>query len=33
MAPEVGTKALAGAGIDYHEAEEAYVGYVYGEST
>ncbi|WP_067666807.1 lipid-transfer protein [Nocardia miyunensis] len=33
MARESGTKALADAGIDYHEVEQAYVGYVYGEST
>ncbi|WP_054815705.1 lipid-transfer protein [Nocardia arizonensis] len=33
MARESGTKALADAGIEYHEIEQAYVGYVYGEST
>jgi len=33
MAREAGTKALADAGIDYREVEQAYVGYVYGEST
>ncbi|WP_440712770.1 lipid-transfer protein [Gordonia sp. FQ] len=33
MARESGTKALADAGIDYDEVQEAYVGYVYGEST
>ena len=33
MARESGTKALADAGIDYREIQEAYVGYVYGEST
>ncbi len=33
MAREAGTKALADAGIDYREVQEAYVGYVYGEST
>jgi acetyl-CoA acyltransferase len=33
MARESGSKALADAGIDYREVEEAYVGYVYGEST
>lgn len=33
MAKEAGTKALADAGIDYREIEQAYVGYVYGEST
>ena len=33
MARESGTKALEDAGIDYREVEEAYVGYVYGEST
>ncbi|WP_405485176.1 lipid-transfer protein [Nocardia sp. NBC_00511] len=33
MARESGTKALADAGIDYCEVQEAYVGYVYGEST
>jgi len=29
----VGTKALADAGIDYTEVQQAYVGYVYGDST
>jgi acetyl-CoA acyltransferase len=33
MARESGTKALADAGVEYHEVEQAYVGYVYGEST
>src|SRR3978361_1689348 len=33
MAKESGTKALADAGIEVDEIEEAYVGYVYGEST
>ena len=33
MARESGTKALADAGIDYQQVQEAYVGYVYGEST
>ncbi|MGW4368799.1 lipid-transfer protein [Nocardia takedensis] len=33
MARESGTKALADAGIDYREIEQAFVGYVYGEST
>src|SRR6266516_2347219 len=33
MARESGTKALEDAGIAYHEVEQAYVGYVYGEST
>ncbi|WP_458686002.1 lipid-transfer protein [Nocardia tengchongensis] len=33
MARESGIKALADAGIDYREVEQAYVGYVYGEST
>lgn len=33
MARESGTKALADAGIAYQEVEQAYVGYVYGEST
>src|SRR5688500_18314766 len=33
MAKEAGTKALADAGIDYSEVEQAFVGYVYGEST
>lgn len=33
MAKESGTKALEDAGIAYDEVEQAYVGYVYGEST
>jgi len=33
MARESGTKALEDAGIDYREVQQAYVGYVYGEST
>ncbi|MDF2442338.1 MAG: acetyl-CoA acyltransferase [Subtercola sp.] len=33
MARESGTAALADAGIEFAEVEEAYVGYVYGEST
>jgi acetyl-CoA acyltransferase len=33
MARESGTKALADAGIGYEEIEQAYVGYVFGEST
>ncbi|MFE3546364.1 lipid-transfer protein [Nocardia sp. NPDC059177] len=33
MAREAGTKALADAGIGYEQVEQAYVGYVYGEST
>ena len=33
MAREAGTKALEDAGVDYREVEQAYVGYVYGEST
>lgn len=33
MARESGTKALADAGIDYRDIQQAYVGYVYGEST
>lgn len=32
MAREAGTKALTDAGIDYGQVEQAYVGYVYGES-
>ena len=32
MAKESGTKALADAGISYDQVEQAYVGYVYGES-
>src|SRR5579875_676301 len=33
MAKESGTNALADAGLDYDAVEQAYVGYVYGEST
>jgi acetyl-CoA acyltransferase len=33
MANESGTKALHDAGISYDEVQQAYVGYVYGEST
>ena len=33
MAREAGTNALTDAGIDYARIEQAYVGYVYGEST
>jgi acetyl-CoA acetyltransferase len=33
MAREAGTKALADAGVAYDAVEQAYVGYVYGEST
>ncbi len=33
MARESGTNALADAGIAYDQIQEAYVGYVYGEST
>jgi acetyl-CoA acyltransferase len=33
MARESGTKALEDAGIEFDRIEEAYVGYVYGEST
>jgi len=33
MAKESGTKALQDAGIAYDQVEQAYVGYVYGEST
>src|SRR6266540_4360599 len=33
MAKEAGSKALADAGIAYDAVEQAYVGYVYGEST
>lgn len=33
MAREAGTAALHDAGIDYAAIEQAYVGYVYGEST
>ncbi|WP_235079219.1 lipid-transfer protein [Amycolatopsis orientalis] len=33
MAREAGTKALEDAGIEYGEVEQAFAGYVYGEST
>src|ERR1700712_2358963 len=33
MAKESGTKALADAGIEFDEVEEAYAGYVYGDSS
>jgi acetyl-CoA acetyltransferase len=33
MAQESGSKALADAGIAYADVQQAYVGYVYGEST
>lgn len=33
MARESGTKALEDAGVSYDQVEQAYVGYVYGEST
>jgi acetyl-CoA acyltransferase len=33
MARESGTKALEDAGISYDKVEQAYIGYVYGEST
>ena len=33
MARESGTMALDDAGLDFDQIEEAYVGYVYGEST
>ncbi|MFD5250760.1 lipid-transfer protein [Amycolatopsis sp. NPDC058340] len=33
MAKESGTKALEDAGISFSEVKQAYVGYVYGEST
>ncbi|HEV8562456.1 MAG TPA: beta-ketoacyl synthase N-terminal-like domain-containing protein [Actinophytocola sp.] len=33
MARESGTRALEDAGIRYDQVEQAYVGYVYGEST
>ncbi|MFF3227668.1 lipid-transfer protein [Nocardia suismassiliense] len=33
MAQESGSKALADAGIRYEQVQEAYVGYVYGDST
>ncbi len=32
MAKESGTKALEDAGVDYDQIEQAFVGYVYGES-
>jgi acetyl-CoA acetyltransferase len=32
MAKEAGTKALADAGVTYDQIEQAFVGYVYGES-
>ncbi|POM26008.1 Beta-ketoadipyl-CoA thiolase [Actinomadura rubteroloni] len=33
MARESGSKALADAGVSYDQIQQAYVGYVYGEST
>jgi acetyl-CoA acetyltransferase len=33
MAREAGTKALEDSGVSYDKIEQAYVGYVYGEST
>ncbi|MCO4253339.1 lipid-transfer protein [Pseudarthrobacter raffinosi] len=33
MAKESGTKALMDAGIELHQVEEAYAGYVYGDSS
>jgi sterol carrier protein 2 len=33
MAAEAGRRALADAGIDYADIQQAYVGYVYGDST
>ena len=33
MAAEAGKKALADAGINYSEVEQAFCGYVYGDST
>ncbi|QEN12330.1 lipid-transfer protein [Mycolicibacterium sp. ELW1] len=33
MAQEAGSKAIGDAGIDYDEIDQAFVGYVYGEST
>src|SRR3954447_18888516 len=33
MAKESGSKALADAGVGYDEIQQAFVGYVYGEST
>lgn len=33
MAKEAGTKALEDAGVSYDQIEQAFVGYVYGEST
>ena len=33
MAGEAGRKALADAGVPYDQIEQAFVGYVYGDST
>jgi hypothetical protein len=33
MAAEAITLALADAGLDYREVQQAYAGYVYGDST
>src|SRR5690242_1925766 len=33
MAREAGSKALADAGVPYDSIEQAFVGYVYGDST
>ena len=33
MGAEAGRLALADAGLDYRDVEQAYVGYVYGDST
>ena len=33
MAKEAGQKALADAGVEYEKVEQAYAGYVYGDST
>ncbi|MGH6908078.1 MAG: beta-ketoacyl synthase N-terminal-like domain-containing protein, partial [Aestuariivirga sp.] len=33
MAAEAGKKALADAGVNYGDVQQAYVGYVYGDST
>jgi hypothetical protein len=33
LAKEAGEQALADAGVAYRDVEQAYVGYVYGEST
>ena len=33
MGQQAGQLALADAGLDYREVEQAYVGYVYGDST